>query len=97
MVTTCLRLRKTPPRCLKSRHSEIGLTHAAALSQLPLLPEELRAQKHLFPSGCLDQDLQQLDLRERNSWRLTLAEVPSVELLRCNWSTPLHPSCSTRG
>src|SRR5204863_833770 len=28
-----------------------------------------------------DQDLQQIDLRDRNSWRLTLAEVSSVELL----------------
>ncbi|MEW5298212.1 MAG: hypothetical protein WDW36_001361 [Sanguina aurantia] len=45
-----------------------GLTRAAELSQLPLLPEELLAQQHLFPEGRLDQDLQQIDLRERNSW-----------------------------
>ncbi len=75
----------------ESRHSEIGLTHAAALSQLPLLPEELRAQKHLFPEGCLDQDLQQVDLRERNSWRLTLAEVPSVELLEVQLVNAIAP------
>ena len=41
-----------------------GLTHAAELSQVPLLPEELAAQKDLFPQGRLDQDLQQVDLRE---------------------------------
>jgi NAD(P)-dependent dehydrogenase (short-subunit alcohol dehydrogenase family) len=58
----------------------IGLKHAAALSQVPLLPEEFAAQTHLFPTGQLDQDLQQVDLRDRNSWRFTLAEVPSVEL-----------------
>jgi NAD(P)-dependent dehydrogenase (short-subunit alcohol dehydrogenase family) len=58
-----------------------GLTRAAELSQLPLLPEELLAQSHLFPEGRLDQDLQQVDLRQRNSWRLLMAEVPSVELL----------------
>jgi len=38
-------------------------------------------QKDLFPHGRLDQDLQQVDLRGRNSWRLLLAEVPSVELI----------------
>ena len=32
-------------------------------------------QGHLFPEGRLDQDLQQVDLRDRNSWRLLLAEV----------------------
>src|SRR5208283_3436214 len=37
-----------------------GLTHAAALSQVPLLPEELAARKGLFPEGRLDQDLQQV-------------------------------------
>ena len=46
-----------------------------------------RAQRDLFPEGRLDQDLQQVDLRERNSWRLLLAEVSSVELLRRSSST----------
>src|SRR6267378_3610819 len=58
-----------------------GLRHSAQLSQVPLLPDELAAQHDLFPEGRLDQDLQQIDLRARNSWRLTLAEVSSVELL----------------
>ena len=68
-----------------------GLTHAAALSQVPLLPEELAAQRDLFPEGRLDQDLQQVDLRERNSWRLTLAEVPSVELLEVQLVNAVAP------
>jgi len=68
-----------------------GLTHAAALSQVPLLPEELAAQKGLFPEGRLDQDLQQVDLRERNSWRLTLAEVPAVELLEVHLVNAVAP------
>ena len=58
-----------------------SLTRAAELSQVPLLPEDLLGQKHLFPEGRLDQDLQQVDLRGRNSWRLLMAEVSSVELL----------------
>ncbi len=68
-----------------------GLTRAAELSQLPLLPEELLAQQHLFPQGKLDQDLQQIDLRERNSWRLLMAEVPSVELLEVQLVNAIAP------
>ena len=68
-----------------------GLTHAAALSQVPLLPEELAAQKSLFPTGKLDQDLQQVDLRERNSWRLLMHEVPAVELLEVQLVNAIAP------
>ena len=72
--------------------SEIaGLTHAAALSQVPLLPGELAAQKDLFPEGKLDQDLQQVDLRDRNSWRLLMAEVPTVELLEVQLVNAIAP------
>ena len=74
------------------RMSEVaGLTHAAELSQVPLLPDELAAQKDLFPEGRLDQDLQQVDLRERNSWRLMLAEVPAVELLEVQLVNAIAP------
>jgi len=68
-----------------------GLTHAAALSQVPLLPEELETQKGLFPEGRLDQDLQQVDLRERNSWRLLMHEVPAVELLEVQLVNAIAP------
>ena len=68
-----------------------GLTHAAQLSQIALLPEELTAQKDLFPEGRLDQDLQQVDLRGRNSWRLMMAEVPSVELLEVQLVNAIAP------
>ena len=68
-----------------------GLTHAAELSQVALLPEELTAQKALFPEGKLDQDLQQTDLRKHNSWRMQLAEVPSVELLEVHLVNAVAP------
>ena len=68
-----------------------GITHAAALSQVPLLAEELEAQQALFPQGQLDQDLQQVDLRERNSWRLLMHEVPSVELLEVQLVNAIAP------
>jgi NAD(P)-dependent dehydrogenase (short-subunit alcohol dehydrogenase family) len=68
-----------------------GLARAAELSQVPLLPEEREAQKALFPEGRLDQDLQQVDLRGKNSWRLLLAEVPSVELLEVQLVNAVAP------
>lgn len=71
--------------------ASVGLTQAAALSQVKLLAEEFADQKHLFPQGQLDQDLQQIDLRDRNSWRLTLAEVPSVELLEVQLVNAIAP------
>lgn len=68
-----------------------GLTRAAELSQVPLLEDELVAQQHLFPDGRLDQDLQQVDLRGRNSWRMLMAEVPSVELLETQLVNAIAP------
>jgi NAD(P)-dependent dehydrogenase (short-subunit alcohol dehydrogenase family) len=58
---------------------------------VPLLPDELAAQQALFPAGKLDQDLQQVDLRERNSWRLMMHEVPAVELLEVQLVNAIAP------
>jgi len=68
-----------------------GMTRAAELSQASLLAEELLGQTHLFPDGRLDQDLQQVDLRGRNSWRLLMAEVSSVELLEVQLINAIAP------
>ena len=69
----------------------VGLTYAAELSQVALLPEELAPEPGLFPAGLLDQDLQQVDLRGRNSWRLSLAEVSTVELLEVQLVNAVAP------
>ena len=68
-----------------------GLTRAAELSQTPLMPEEFTGQSELFPAGLLDQDLQQVDLRGRNSWRLLLHEVSTVELLETQLVNAVAP------
>lgn len=73
------------------RDGAVGLTESAELSQIALLQEELTAQKALFPEGKLDQDLQQTDLRSHNSWRMQLAEVPSVELLEVHLVNAIAP------
>ncbi len=80
-----------PATAIEAGPDAVGLTHAAALSQLRLLPEELAAQRALFPEGRLDRDLQQVDLRERNSWRMLLADVPVVELLEVQLVNAIAP------
>jgi NAD(P)-dependent dehydrogenase (short-subunit alcohol dehydrogenase family) len=68
-----------------------GITRSAELSQIPLLPDEAAPQAHLFPQGKLDQDLQQIDLRDRNSWRMLMADVPAVELLEVQLVNAVAP------
>jgi len=70
---------------------DTGALNSAELSQVPLLPDELVAQSHLFPEGRLDQDLQQVDLRGRNSWRLQMDEVPAIELLETQLVNAVAP------
>jgi NAD(P)-dependent dehydrogenase (short-subunit alcohol dehydrogenase family) len=67
------------------------LVDSAQASQVALLDEDLRRGHDIFPAGALDQDLQQVDLRDRNTWRLTLAEVSSIELLEVHLVNAVAP------
>jgi len=69
----------------------VGLQAAPSLSQVALADEDRRGGPQLFPAGQLDQDLQQVDLRGRNSWRLLMAEVSSVELLEVQLVNAVAP------
>ena len=60
--------------------ADIGLRAPALLSQIAAVAGDTVAGDTVFPEGRLDADQQQIDLRALNSWRLTLAEVPTVEL-----------------
>jgi NAD(P)-dependent dehydrogenase (short-subunit alcohol dehydrogenase family) len=68
-----------------------GLWRSAVLSQVPLLAEDLERGSHLYPAGRLDADLQQVDLRDFNSWRMTLADVPTAELLEVHLVNAVAP------
>jgi len=68
-----------------------GLLAAPVLSQLALAPEDLQSGQQLFPTGRLDADLQQVDLREKNSWRLSLDQVGTVELLEVQLVNAVAP------
>jgi NAD(P)-dependent dehydrogenase (short-subunit alcohol dehydrogenase family) len=65
----------------------------ALLSQAAVTPEDraLAGRVDLFPAGELDADRQQIDLRPQNSWRMTLAEVPTVELLEVHLVNAVAP------
>jgi NAD(P)-dependent dehydrogenase (short-subunit alcohol dehydrogenase family) len=69
----------------------VGLVASAQLSQVALTEDDHRDALQLFPEGRLDQDLQQVDLRGRNSWRLALDEVPTVELLEVQLVNAIAP------
>jgi NAD(P)-dependent dehydrogenase (short-subunit alcohol dehydrogenase family) len=70
-------------------HAPIGAKAPALLTQAASDADRvlgdgahgMDAHAAIFPAGALDQDLQQIDLRTHNSWRLTLGEVPTLELL----------------
>jgi NAD(P)-dependent dehydrogenase (short-subunit alcohol dehydrogenase family) len=69
----------------------LGLQAASALSQVALAPEDRDASPALFPLGALDADLQQVDRRSINSWRLPLDQVGTVELLEVQLVNAIAP------
>jgi NAD(P)-dependent dehydrogenase (short-subunit alcohol dehydrogenase family) len=72
-------------------HGAPGMHAAPELSQVALLAEDLVTGPQLFPTGQLDTDLQQVDLREVNSWRLALHQVSTVELLEVQLVNAIAP------
>ncbi|MBS1963745.1 MAG: SDR family oxidoreductase [Bdellovibrionales bacterium] len=68
----------------------VGVTKSAELSQIPYRTEETLAPE-AFPAARLDADLQQVDLRKMNSWRMTLADVPTAELLEVQLVNSVAP------
>lgn len=73
-----------------------GLFEPARLTQKAVTPEDRALPSgtgatQLFPEGRLDQDLQQVDLREMNSWRLRMHEVATIELLEVQLVNAVAP------
>jgi NAD(P)-dependent dehydrogenase (short-subunit alcohol dehydrogenase family) len=68
-----------------------GILRSAALSQIPLAYDETMHEDELFPKGRIDADLQQIDLRVMNSWRMALADVPAPEMLEVQLVNAVAP------
>jgi NAD(P)-dependent dehydrogenase (short-subunit alcohol dehydrogenase family) len=63
----------------------------ARLTQQKLVPGDDDPVALFFPQDAVDVDLQQVDLRPHNSWRMTAAEVPTVELVEVHLVNALAP------
>ncbi len=74
-----------------SKGPGIGLRGSAQLSQIPYSYDGNTQNEELFPTGKLDADLQQVDLRTTNTWRLKLGEVPTPELLEVQLVNAIAP------
>jgi NAD(P)-dependent dehydrogenase (short-subunit alcohol dehydrogenase family) len=102
-VTTLVQLPPETSRGLigfRGARPGVGLTDSARLSQQPCGDEDAglgldvrtRAEvDKLFPTGKLDVDLQQVDLRPHNSWRMTVSDVPTGELLEVHLVNAVAP------
>jgi NAD(P)-dependent dehydrogenase (short-subunit alcohol dehydrogenase family) len=74
-----------------SRAQGAGLFNSAELSQRRYLDEDFKGSETLFPPNRFDEDLQQVDLRAVNSWRLRLHEVETPELLEVHLVNAIAP------
>ncbi|MDV6237786.1 SDR family NAD(P)-dependent oxidoreductase [Leptospira ellisii] len=69
----------------------VGIRSSARLSQIPYSHDNSFELETVFPEGQLDADLQQVDLRKTNSWRLRLGEVPTSEMLEVQLVNAVAP------
>jgi NAD(P)-dependent dehydrogenase (short-subunit alcohol dehydrogenase family) len=69
----------------------IGMRASAKLSQIPYSFDNSIAAKEVFPEGQLDADLQQVDLRKTNSWRLKLGEIETTEMIEVQLVNSVAP------
>jgi NAD(P)-dependent dehydrogenase (short-subunit alcohol dehydrogenase family) len=69
----------------------IGIKASAQLSQIPYRFDNSDDAKEIFPEGKLDADLQQVDLRKTNSWRLKLGQVEPVEMMEVQLVNSIAP------
>ncbi len=69
----------------------IGLSASAKLSQIAYTGDHALKANEVFPTGELDADLQQVDLRKTNSWRLKLGEIDTYEMLEVQLVNSVAP------
>ncbi|MDX1348899.1 MAG: SDR family oxidoreductase [Putridiphycobacter sp.] len=69
----------------------IGIRASAKLSQIPYSFDNSLPAAEVFPEGELDADLQQVDLRKTNSWRLKLGEIETLEMVEVQLVNSIAP------
>ena len=87
------RVENTVLKTWPGKNPAIGIRASAQLSMIPYeMDEESRVSlTEIFPEGKLDADLQQVDLRSINSWRLELADVTTSEMLEVHLVNAVAP------
>jgi len=74
-----------------SKDSAMGIRASAALSQIPYQIDHSLKTDQVFPEGQLDADLQQVDLRDNNSWRLKIGEIDPAEMVEVQLVNSIAP------
>jgi NAD(P)-dependent dehydrogenase (short-subunit alcohol dehydrogenase family) len=69
----------------------IGIRASAQLSQVPYKFDNSIEAREVFPEGKLDADLQQVDLRKTNSWRLKLGQIEPLEMMEVQLVNSIAP------
>ena len=75
----------------QSQSPGMGITASALLSQIPYQHDNAASMEGAFPEQRYDADLQQVDLRHTNSWRLRLTEVAAAEMLEVHLVNAVAP------
>ena len=82
---------KALPAIWHGKGPGIGLRSSAQLSQIPYSYDDSVNIPQLFPNGKLDVDLQQVDLRTTNSWRLKIGEINTSEMIEVQLVNAVAP------
>lgn len=82
---------KALPSVWHGHGAGIGLSESARLSLIPYSYDQPLNYQEIFPEGKLDVDLQQVDLRTTNSWRLKIGEVNTSEMLEVHLINAVAP------
>ncbi len=83
--------KKVLPVTWNGKTPGVGLCMSAKLSQIPYSYDNSLDALKVFPAQKLDADLQQVDLRKTNSWRLRLGEIQTSEMLEIQLVNSVAP------
>jgi NAD(P)-dependent dehydrogenase (short-subunit alcohol dehydrogenase family) len=82
---------KSLPVSWNGQQPGIGIRASAQLSQIPYRFDNSIEAAEVFPEGKLDADLQQVDLRTTNSWRLKLGQIETLEMVEVQLVNSIAP------
>ncbi|SFS33601.1 SDR family NAD(P)-dependent oxidoreductase [Lutibacter maritimus] len=91
LLTETVSTNKNMPVTWHGIEPGIGLRASAKLSQIPYSFDNSLAASEVFPEGQLDADLQQVDLRKTNSWRLRIGEIETTEMVEVQLVNSIAP------